>query len=62
MKHLGLWIAVVMGVLLTVFSLENMAVIEVSFLGQEFQTRRILLIGASVLIGFLLGKFIKLRR
>lgn len=62
MKNLNLWIALAFGVLLTIFALQNMAVIEVSFLNFDFQMRRVVLILASVGVGFLLGKAIRLRR
>ena len=61
MKHLSLWIAVGLGALLTIFALQNMAVIEVSFLGFDFQMRRIVLILGAVIVGFALGKAVKLR-
>ena len=62
MKKIGLWIALAIGILLTIFAFENMAVIEVSFLGFDFQMRRIVLIFGAVTVGFALGKTIKLRR
>ena len=62
MKNIGLWIALAIGILLTIFAIENMAVIEVSFLGLDFRMRRIVLIFGAVIIGFALGKTIKLRR
>lgn len=62
MKNLNLWIALAFGVLLTIFALQNMAVIEVSFLNFDFQMRRVVLILASVGVGFLLGKATRLRR
>lgn len=62
MKHFGLWIALGIGVLLTIFAIENMAVIEVSFLGLDFKMRRIALIIGAVIVGFALGKTVKLRK
>ena len=50
------------GGLLVVFALQNMATIQVNFLGFGFETRRILLIIVSVLVGFALGKAIRIRR
>ena len=62
MKNIGLWIALAIGILLTIFAIENMAVIEVSFLGLDFQMRRIMLIVGAVGVGFALGKTIKFRK
>ena len=62
MRNIGLWIALAIGVLLTIFAIENMAVIEVSFLGLDFQMRRIALIFGAVTVGFALGKTVKLRK
>ncbi len=62
MKNIGLWIALAIGILLTIFAIENMAVIEVSFLGLDFQMRRIVLIASAVGVGFALGKTIKFRK
>ena len=54
-------IVLALGALLTLFAIENMAVIDVSFLGQDFQTRRILLIVSVFAIGFICGKLIRVR-
>lgn len=62
MNSLGAWVALALGALLAVFAIQNMASVQVSFLGFEFQTRRFILIGMSVLIGFLLGKAIRFRK
>ncbi|MEE2877875.1 MAG: LapA family protein [Pseudomonadota bacterium] len=48
--------------LMIIFALQNMAVIQVNFLGLGFETRRIFLILVCLVIGFALGKSINLRR
>lgn len=60
MQKIKLTIALLLGIALTIFAIENMATIQVSFLGQEFSTRRFILIGASVLFGFLFGQVFRL--
>ncbi len=62
MKSVWMWFAIVLGILLIVFAIQNMAEVSVSFLGFEFTTRRFFLIAASVGVGFLLGKTIRFRR
>jgi len=60
MQKIKLIISILLGVALTIFAIENMASIQVSFLGQEFTTRRFILIGVSVIFGFLLGQVFRL--
>ncbi len=60
MQKIKLIFALLIGIALAIFALENMATIQVSFLGQDFTTRRFILIGVSVLFGFLLGQVIRL--
>ena len=62
MRHAKTWLAILLLVLLVIFSLQNMAVIQVIFLGMGIETRRIVLILASVIVGFVLGKSIRVRR
>lgn len=62
MKHARTWLAIVLLVLLAVFALQNTDVIQVNFLGFAIETRRIVLIVVSVLVGFALGKAIRIRR
>lgn len=62
MKQARTWLAVILIALLAVFAGQNMALIQVNFLGLGFETRRIFLIVVCVLIGFALGKAIRLRR
>lgn len=62
MRHAKTWLAILLLVLLVIFSLQNMAVIQVNFLGMGIETRRIVLILASVIVGFVLGKSIRVRR
>lgn len=62
MKSIWTWLAIGSGILLTIFAIQNMAAVSVSFLSFEFTTRRFILIAASVGVGFLLGKTIRFRR
>jgi len=62
MRHAKTWLAILLLVLLVIFSLQNMAVIQVNFLGMGIETRRIVLILGSVIVGFVLGKAIRVRR
>lgn len=61
MKSAKTWLALILLGLLIVFAIQNMAVIQVNFLGMGFETRRIVLIGLCVIVGFLLGKTIRFR-
>ena len=61
MKSAKTWLALILLGLLIVFAIQNMAVIQVNFLGMGFETRRIVLIGLSVIVGFVLGKAIRFR-
>ena len=62
MKNPKSWLALILFALIAVFALQNLAVIDVNFLGFGFQTRRIFLILVCVLVGFVLGKSIRLKR
>ena len=62
MKKPQTWLALILLGLLVVFALQNMATIQVNFLGFGFETRRIILIAISLLVGFALGKAIRIRR
>lgn len=61
MKSAKTWLALILLALLAVFALQNMAVIQVNFLGMGFETRRIFLILVAVLVGFALGKAVRFR-
>ena len=61
MKSAKTWLALILLGLLVIFAIQNMAIINVNFLGMGFETRRIFLIAVSVLVGFVLGKAIRLR-
>ena len=61
MKSAKSWLALILLALLAIFALQNMAVIQVNFLGMGFETRRIFLIVISVIVGFVLGKAIRFR-
>ncbi len=60
MQLINILIALGIGAVLAIFAIENMAEIDVSFLGQEFKMRRIALIGGTFAAGFVSGKLIKL--
>lgn len=62
MKTPKSWLALILAALLIIFALQNMAVINVDFLGFGFQMPRVLLILICVVIGFALGKTIRFRR
>ena len=62
MKNPRHWLAIILFALIVIFALQNMAIITVNFLGFGFETRRILLLFICVLIGFVLGKSIRLKR
>jgi len=61
MNHFKFWAAIALVAFLAVFAIQNMTVIEVSFLGMDFSMRRIFLILGSLSIGFILGKVIRFR-
>lgn len=61
MKQVKTWFALILLGLVIIFAVQNMAVIQVNFLGFGFETRRIVLIVIAVGVGFVLGKFVKLR-
>ncbi|MGB3624470.1 MAG: hypothetical protein WA989_01490 [Henriciella sp.] len=62
MKSAKTWLALILLGLLAIFAVQNIAIIEVKFLGTGFETRRIFLILISVLVGFALGKAVRFRR
>lgn len=62
MKSAKTWLALILLALLAIFAVQNMAVIQVNFLGTGFETRRIFLILVCVLVGFALGKSVRIRR
>ncbi|MEM5517913.1 hypothetical protein WNY37_13225 [Henriciella sp. AS95] len=61
MKTAKTWLALILLALLAVFALQNMAIIQVNFLGMGFETRRIFLVIACVVVGFVIGKAVKIR-
>ena len=61
MKQLKTWFALVLLGLLIIFAVQNMAIIQVNFLGFGFETRRIVMIVIALGVGFILGKFVKFR-
>ena len=58
MKQVKTWFALILLGLVIIFAVQNMAVIQVNFLGFGFETRRIVLIVIAVGVGFVLGKFV----
>ena len=62
MKNAKTWLAGLLIVLVLIFAFQNMAVIQVNFLGIGFETRRIFLILICLVIGFVAGKSIRFRR
>lgn len=50
-----LTIASILGGLLVVFAMQNMASVELTFFVWTFQSRRFVVIGASVLVGLVIG-------
>ncbi|WP_084419596.1 LapA family protein [Henriciella litoralis] len=62
MKHAKTWLAGLLIILVLIFALQNMAVIQVNFLGLGFETRRIFLILICLVIGFVAGKSIRFKR
>ena len=62
MKNAKTWLALVLLGLVIIFALQNMATIQVNFLGMGFETRRIFLMLLCVIIGFVAGKMINVKR
>ena len=54
-RYIKTLLTIILTLLLGFFAIENAAVIEVSVLDRTFETRRFILIAASVAVGFLLG-------
>ena len=61
-QNVKLIIAVVLGAFLMLFALQNMAKVELTILVWTFETRRIVVIGLSFLIGFVIGLIVKAGR
>lgn len=55
MDNFKILLAAVLGGLLVLFALQNMAAVELSFLVWTFQSRRFVVIGFSLLVGLILG-------
>ncbi len=55
MKKIRHYLAIVLGSLLMLFVLQNLATIEINFLFWSFQAHRFLIIAFSVLTGVLIG-------
>ena len=62
LKHPKSWLALILFILVVIFALQNMAQIEVNFLGFTFPTRRFFVMLICIMVGFILGKTIRFRR
>lgn len=62
MKNAKTWLAFILLALVVIFALQNLATIQVNFLGFGFETRRVILMLLCVVIGFILGKAINLKQ
>ncbi|WP_300379279.1 hypothetical protein [Henriciella sp.] len=62
MKNAKTWLALILLALVIIFALQNLATIQVNFLGFGFETRRVFLMLLCVVIGFVLGKAINLKQ
>ncbi len=62
MDRLKFGAGIVLGGLLVLFALQNMAEIELTFIVWTFPSRRIVVIGTSFLIGLSIGWLLAVRR
>jgi uncharacterized integral membrane protein len=60
MGRIKLAIACLLGGLLVIFAVQNMASVELTFFVWSFQSRRFVVIGVSVLVGLVVGWIIGL--
>lgn len=56
MKSLKSTLVIALGALLVLIAFQNMSAVELKFLFWTLETRRIVLIGICVVVGFLLGR------
>lgn len=56
MKSLKSTLVIAVGALLVLIAFQNMSAVELKFLFWTLETRRIVLIGICVVVGFLLGR------
>lgn len=59
MRHVRFWIIAALLALLALFALQNIAQVELTVLFWSFQTSRIVVIGASFLLGGVVGWLLK---
>ena len=55
MHNIKIVLAVILGGLLVLFAIQNMAEVELTFIVWSFQSRRFVVIGVSVLVGLVIG-------
>lgn len=55
MDKLKLTVASLLGGLLVIFAVQNMASVELTFFAWSFQSRRFVVIAVSVLVGLVIG-------
>lgn len=59
MRHLKLWIIIALVAFLALFAFQNMAEVELTVLFWSFESRRIVVIGFSFLLGGAVGWLLK---
>ena len=59
LRNVKLVVAAVLGGLLTIFALQNMAAVDLTILFWTFEARRIVVIGVSFVIGLAIGWLVK---
>lgn len=55
MEKIRFTLAAVLGGLLALFAIQNMAPVQLHFLFWTFESRRIVVIGISLVVGFVIG-------
>jgi uncharacterized integral membrane protein len=55
MKTIRFWLAVALGAFLALFAFQNMATVEVNVLFWTFESRRIVVIGLTLITGIAIG-------
>ena len=56
------WLALILFLLVLIFALQNLQQVDVNFLGFTFPTRRIFVMLFCLIVVFILGKTIRLKR
>ncbi len=62
MERFRIWAAIGLGVFLALFAMQNMAPVEITILFWTFESRRIVVITLSCLVGFAIGWIMKSRK